>query len=63
MPAKVEKDTVTNRLEKSMYTPVPKKEHLTDCANYHTISLTSHARLTLGWQRGARRLNSVPLLI
>ena len=43
MPANLENSTVATGLEKSVFTPIPKKGNAKECSNYRTIALISHA--------------------
>ena len=43
MPANSENSAVTTGLEKSVFTPIPKKGNAKECSNYQTIALTLHA--------------------
>ena len=43
MPANLENSAVATGLEKSVFTPIPKKGNAKECSNYHTIELVSHA--------------------
>ena len=43
MSANLENSTVTTRLEKVSFIPIPKKGNAKKCLNYHTIALISHA--------------------
>ena len=43
MPANLQNSTVSTRLEKSVFIPIPKKSNAKECSNYHTIALISHA--------------------
>ena len=43
MPANLENSVVATGLEKSVFTPIPKKGNPKECPNYHTIELISHA--------------------
>ena len=43
MPANLENSAVATGLEKSVFTPIPKKGNAKECSNYHTIALISHA--------------------
>ena len=43
MPANLENSAVATGLERSVYTPIPKKGNTKECSNYHTIALISHA--------------------
>ena len=42
MPANLENSAVATGLEKSVFTPIPKKSNAKECSNYHTIALISH---------------------
>ena len=42
MPANLENSAVATGLEKSVFTPIPKKGNAKECSNYHTIALISH---------------------
>ena len=39
----LENSAVAKGLEKSVFIPIPKKGNATECSNYHTIALISHA--------------------
>ena len=43
MPANLENSAVATGLEKSVFTPIPKKGNPKECPNYHTIAVISHA--------------------
>ena len=43
MPANLQNSTVSTRLEKSVFIPIPKKGNDKECSNYRTIALISHA--------------------
>ena len=43
MPANMENSAVATGLEKSVFIPIPKKDHAKECSNYRTIALNSHA--------------------
>ena len=43
MPAHLENSTVATGLEKVSFHSNPKERQCTECSNYHTISLISHA--------------------
>ena len=43
MTANWENSLVVTGLERSVFTPVPKKGNDQECSNYHTIALISHA--------------------
>ena len=43
MPADLENSAVAAGLEKSVFIPIPKKDNVKECSNYHTIALISHA--------------------
>ena len=43
MPANLENSAVATGLEKSVFIPISKKGSATECSNYHTIALISHA--------------------
>ena len=43
MPANLENSAVATGLERSVFTPIPKKGNAKECSNYHTIALISHA--------------------
>ena len=43
MPANLKNSAVATGLEKVSFIPVPKKGNATECSNYHTIALISHA--------------------
>ena len=43
MPANLENSAVATGLEKSIFIPIPKKGYATECSNYHTVALISHA--------------------
>ena len=42
MPANLENSAVATGLEKSVFTPIPKKGNAKECSNYCTIALISH---------------------
>ena len=42
MPANLENSAVATGLERSVFTPIPKKGNTKECSNYHTIVLISH---------------------
>ena len=42
MPANLENSAVATGLERSVFTPIPKKGNAKECSNYHTIALISH---------------------
>ena len=44
MPIYLENPAVAIGLERSVFTPTPKKDNAKECANYHTISLISRTR-------------------
>ena len=43
MPANLENSAVATGLERSVFIPIPKKGNATECSNYSTIALISHA--------------------
>ena len=43
MSANLENSAVATGLEKSVFTPIPKKGNAKECSNYHIITLISHA--------------------
>ena len=43
MPANLENSAVATGLERSIFIPIPKKDNVKECSNYHTIALISHA--------------------
>ena len=43
MPANLENSAVVTGVERSIFTPIPKKGNAKECSNYHTIALISHA--------------------
>ena len=43
MPANLENSAVAERLEKSVFFPIPRKRNAKECSNYYTIALISHA--------------------
>ena len=43
MPANLKNSAVPTGLEKVSFIPIPKKGNAKECANYHTITLISHA--------------------
>ena len=43
MPPNLENSAVATGLENSVFIPIPKKDNATECSNYHTIALISHA--------------------
>ena len=43
MPTNLENSAVATGLEKVSFIPIPKKGNAKECANYHTITLISHA--------------------
>ena len=43
MPANLENSAVATGLERSVFTPIPKKGNTKECSNYHTITLISYA--------------------
>ena len=43
MPANLENSAVATGLEKSAFSPIPKKDNAKECSNYHTTALISHA--------------------
>ena len=43
MPANLENSAVATRLERSVFTPIPKKGNAKECSNYCTIALFPHA--------------------
>ena len=42
MPGNLENSAVATRLERSVFTPIPKKGNAKECSNYRTITLISH---------------------
>ena len=44
MPANLENSAVAIGLGRSVFIPIPKKDNVKECSNYHTIALISHAR-------------------
>ena len=42
MPASLENSAVATGLEKSVFTPIPKKGNAKECSNYRTVALISH---------------------
>ena len=42
MPANLENSAVATGLERSVFTPIPKKGNTKECSNYHRIALISH---------------------
>ena len=42
MPANLKNSAVATGLERSVFTPIPKKGNAKECSNYHTIALISH---------------------
>ena len=42
MPANLESSAVATGLEKVSFHPIPKKDNVKECSNYHTIALISH---------------------
>ena len=42
MPANLKNSAVATVLEKSVFTPTPKKGNTKECSNYCTIALISH---------------------
>ena len=42
MPANLENSAVAIGLEKSVFIPIPRKDNVNECSNYHTIALISH---------------------
>ena len=47
MPANWENSAVATGLERSVFTPMPKKGNAKECSNYPTIALISHASKVL----------------
>ena len=43
MPANLENSAVATGCKRSVFIPVPKKGNATECSNYRTIALISHA--------------------
>ena len=43
MPANLENSAVATGLERSIFIPIPKKDNVKECSNYHTVALISHA--------------------
>ena len=43
MPANLENLAVATGLERSVFSPIPKKGNAKQCSNYHTIALISHS--------------------
>ena len=43
MSAHLENSAVATGLERSIFTPIPKKGNTKECSNYHTVVLISHA--------------------
>ena len=43
MPANLENSALATGLEKVTFIPIPKKNNTTECSNYHTNALISHA--------------------
>ena len=43
MPTNLENSAVATGQEKSLFIPIPKKDNATECSNYCTIALISHA--------------------
>ena len=43
MPANLENSAVAERLEKSVFFPIPRKRNAKECLNYHRVDITSHA--------------------
>ena len=43
MPANLENSAVAQDRKRSVFIPIPKKSNTTECSNYHTIALISHA--------------------
>ena len=43
MPANLENSAVTTGLKKVSFIPIPKKDNIKECSNYHTIALISHS--------------------
>ena len=43
MPVNLENSAVATGLERSIFTPIPKKGNAKECSNYSTIALISHA--------------------
>ena len=41
MPANLENSAVAPGMEKVSFHPIPKKGHVKECSNYHTIALIS----------------------
>ena len=42
MPANLENSAVATGLERSVFTPIPKKGNTKECSNYYTIALILH---------------------
>ena len=42
MPAHLENSAVATGLEKVHFHPIPKKDSVKECSNYHTIAFVSH---------------------
>ena len=42
MPANLESSAVATGLEKVSFHPIPKKDNVKECSNYHTIAFVSH---------------------
>ena len=43
MAAYVENSAVATGLERSVFIPIPKKDNVKECSNYHTMALISYA--------------------
>ena len=46
MPANLENSAVATGLEKVIF-PIPKKDNVKECSNYHTVALITHASKVL----------------
>ena len=42
MPANLENSAVATGLERSVYTPIPKRGNAKECSDYHTVALILH---------------------
>ena len=47
MPANLENSAVATGLEKSDFIPIPNRDNVKECSNYHRIALISHANTVM----------------